>query len=101
MAFLTVWEAHPRLSAIFGGRLSSGAGQKDLAAAHHEGIFGAQRGFEPFALLLQQFSNQNWTFMEATIAHHTQSSLRMHLGRLSCHDTPKRSFVQPNLSLKP
>src|SRR5829696_7674823 len=62
MAFLTVCEAHPRLRAIFRGRLSAGARQKDLAAAHHEGIFGAQPGLDPFALLFRRFPNKDWRF---------------------------------------
>jgi hypothetical protein len=54
-------------SEVFGylrGRQSSGAGQKDLATTHHEGIFGAQPGFEPFALLFRQFPDKNWRFHE-------------------------------------
>ena len=43
-------------------RLPAGAGQKDLASAHHEGVFRAQPGFEPLALLLRQFPNKNWRF---------------------------------------
>jgi hypothetical protein len=44
------------------GRQSSGAGQKDLATTHHEGVLGAQPGFEPFALLFRQFPDKNWWF---------------------------------------
>jgi hypothetical protein len=32
-------------------RFPAGASKKDLAAAHHESVFGSQPGFEPFALL--------------------------------------------------
>src|SRR5215208_4740528 len=43
-------------------RVSAGAGKQDLAAAHHEGIFGAQPGFEPFALLFRQIPDKYWRF---------------------------------------
>ena len=58
MAFLTVCDA----SGYLRGRLSSGAGQKDLAAAHHEGIFGAQPRFQTFALLFRRFPDKDWRF---------------------------------------
>src|SRR5215218_8407534 len=45
-----------------GGRLTALAGQKDLAPTHHEGVLGAQSGFEPFALVFRQFPNKNWRF---------------------------------------
>ena len=77
MAFLTVCEAHPRLRAIFGGD-SAGARQKYLAPAHHEGIFGAQPGFEPSRSFFDSSRTKIGGFMGATIAHHTQPSLRMH-----------------------
>jgi hypothetical protein len=61
------------------GRLSSGAGQKYLASAHHKGVLRAQSGFEPFALVFRQFPNKNGRFfMRNTIAHLTQPSLRRH-----------------------
>src|SRR5215213_8610596 len=43
-------------------RVSAGARKQDLAPAHHEGIFGAQPGFEPFALLFRQIPDKNWRF---------------------------------------
>lgn len=54
MAFLTVWEAHPRLS--------SGARQKDLGSAHQEGISCAQPGLQTFALPFRKFPNKDWRF---------------------------------------
>src|SRR5829696_5152566 len=42
--------------------VSAGARKQDLAPAHHEGIFGAQPGFEPFALLFRQIPDKNWRF---------------------------------------
>src|SRR5918995_4678066 len=42
------------------GRLSAGARQEYLAAAHYEGIFGAQPGFQTFALLFRQFPDKDW-----------------------------------------
>jgi hypothetical protein len=55
MALRTVCEAHPRFAAILGG-------EKDLAAAHHEGFPGAQPRFESLALLLRQFPDKYWRF---------------------------------------
>src|SRR5215208_5513530 len=52
----------PEASGYLQGRLSAGARQKDLAAAHHEGIFGAQPGLDPFALLFRRFPNKDWRF---------------------------------------
>src|SRR5215204_3876474 len=43
-------------------RVCAGARKQDLAPAHHEGIFGAQPGFEPFALLFRQIPDKNWRF---------------------------------------
>jgi len=43
-------------------RLPAGARQKNLAAAHHESVFGAQPRFEPFALLSRQFPDENRRF---------------------------------------
>jgi hypothetical protein len=52
----------PEASGYLRGRLTAGAGQKDLAAAHHEGIFGAQPCFEPFALVFRRLPDKDWRF---------------------------------------
>src|SRR5215216_3461234 len=78
MAFLTVCEAHPRLSAIFGGdrprALARRIWQRRITKASLERSPASSRS--------RSFSDSSRTkiggFMEATIAHHTQPSLRMH-----------------------
>src|SRR5215208_2453577 len=52
----------PKVFGYLRRRVSAGAGKQDLAAAHHEGIFGAQPGFEPFALLFRQIPDKYWRF---------------------------------------
>jgi N-acetylmuramoyl-L-alanine amidase-like protein/DDE family transposase len=52
----------PEASGYLRGRLTAGAGQKDLAAAHHEGIFGAQPCFQTFALPFGGFPDKDWRF---------------------------------------
>jgi hypothetical protein len=42
------------------GPLAAGTGQQDLAAAHHEGVTGAQSCRQGGALLICQWSNVDW-----------------------------------------
>src|SRR5215204_360838 len=78
MAFLTVWEAHPRFSAIFGG-----AFPRALASRiWHRRITKASLERSPASSRSRSFFDKSRTkiggFMEATIGHYTQPSLRMH-----------------------
>jgi hypothetical protein len=78
MAFLTVCEPHLRLRAILGGEspreLARSIWQRRMSKASLER--------SPASRLSRSFSESSRTkiggFMKATIAHHTQPSLRMH-----------------------
>ena len=65
----------PEASGYLRRRFPAGASKKDLAAAHHESVFGAQPGFEPFALLFRQFPYKDWRFHAAhySLSHTTLS----------------------------
>src|SRR5215204_137566 len=52
----------PETLGYLGRRAAAGAGEQYLAAAHHEGLPGAQPRFEAFALLFRQFPDKYWRF---------------------------------------
>src|SRR5215207_1531247 len=52
----------PETLGYLGRRAAAGAGEQYLAAAHHEGLPGAQPCFEAFALLFRQFPDKYWRF---------------------------------------
>src|SRR5215213_4432852 len=90
----------PEASGYLRGRLTAGAGQKDLAAAHHEGIFGAQSCFQTFALPFRRFPDKDWRFhadnyspLHTTLSEDALTSLCNTAGLI----TPSRSTggVQP------
>src|SRR5688572_2975209 len=69
----------PEVLGYLGWREAAGARQKDLAAAHHESVFGAHPGLEAFALVFRQFPNKNWRFHGGNYSpSRTQPSLIMH-----------------------
>src|SRR5215218_6402108 len=83
------------------GRLPAGASEKDLAAAHHESVFGAHPGLEAFALVFRQFPNKNWRFHGGNYSpSRTQPSLIMHYANLRLHlpHTPRRVLSHSGLS---
>ena len=78
MAFLTVCDPHPKLRAIFGGDCP-----RELAKSiWHRRITKESLERSPASRLSRSFSESERTkiggFMQTTIAHHTQPSLRMH-----------------------
>src|SRR5215204_5168911 len=54
----------PETLGYLGRRAAAGAGEQYLAAAHHEGLPGAQPHFEAFALLFRQIPDKYWRFHE-------------------------------------
>src|SRR5215218_6080011 len=78
MAFLTVCEAHPRLRAILGGDSPRSLARR----IWHRRITKASLERSPASSRSRSFFDSSRTkiggFMEATLAHHTQPSLRMH-----------------------
>src|SRR5829696_4596214 len=78
MAFLTVCEAHPRFSAIFGGEFPRALASR----IWHRRITKASLERSPASSRSRSFFDKSRTkiggFMEATIDHYTQPSLRMH-----------------------
>ena len=78
MAFLTVCEAHPRLRAIFGGdsprALASRIWQRRITKASLDRSPASSRSRSFFDSSRTKIGG----FMQPTIAHHTQPSLKMH-----------------------
>jgi hypothetical protein len=78
MAFLAVCEAHPRLSAIFGGDSPRALARR----IWHRRIMKASLERSPASSCLRSLSDSSRTkiggFMGATITHYTQASLRRH-----------------------
>ena len=54
------------------GTFSWGARKKDLAAAQHERIGGAQALLESLVLLFGKCEDEDWGFMRTTVARSTQ-----------------------------
>src|SRR5215207_7155517 len=78
----------PETLGYLGRRAAAGAGEQYLAAAHHEGLPGAQPRFEAFALLFRQFPDKYWRFHKRNYSpSHTTLSEDALGGRCRCGET--------------